>query len=109
MKLNESNKRKVLSIVKTAVFIALVFTLVITSAGSVNATSPKPTIVLVHGGWDNSTGWNAVVAKLQKSGFDVIAPANPLRSLASDAAYVSSVLDTIEAQSSSSVIPTAVQ
>jgi pimeloyl-ACP methyl ester carboxylesterase len=96
MKLNESNKRKVLSIVKTAVFIALVFTLVITSAGSVNATSPKPTIVLVHGGWDNSTGWNAVVAKLQKSGFDVIAPANPLRSLGSDAAYVSSVLDTIE-------------
>ena len=96
MKLNESKKRKVLSIVKTAVFIALVFTLVITSAGSVNATSPKPTIVLVHGGWDNSTGWNAVVAKLQKSGFDVIAPANPLRSLASDAAYVSSVLDTIE-------------
>jgi pimeloyl-ACP methyl ester carboxylesterase len=96
MKLNESNKRKVLSIVKTAVFIALVFTLVITSAGSVNATSPKPTIVLVHGGWDNSTGWNAVVAKLQKSGFDVIAPANPLRTLASDAAYVSSVLDTIE-------------
>jgi len=96
MKLNESKKRKVLSIVKTAVFIALVFTLVITSAGSVNATAPKPTIVLVHGGWDNSTGWNAVVAKLQKSGFDVIAPANPLRSLASDAAYVSSVLDTIE-------------
>ena len=96
MKLNQSNKSKVQSIVKTAVFFALVFTLVITSAGSVNATSPKPTIVLVHGGWDNSTGWNAVVAKLQKSGFDVIAPANPLRSLASDAAYVSSVLDTIE-------------
>ena len=96
MKLNQSNKSKVQSIVKTAVFFALVFTLVITSAGSVNATSPKPTIVLVHGGWDNSTGWNAVVAELQKRGFDVIAPANPLRSLASDAAYVSSVLDTIE-------------
>jgi hypothetical protein len=54
MKLNESNKSKVLSMVKTAVFFALVFTLVITSAGSVNATSPKPSIVLVHGGWDNS-------------------------------------------------------
>ena len=58
--------------------------------------SNKPTIVLVHGGWDNSTGWNAVVAKLQKRGFDVIAPANPLRDLASDSAYVSSVLNTIE-------------
>jgi len=96
MKLNESNKSKVLSMVKTAVFFALVFTFVITSVGSVGADANKPTIVLIHGGWDNSTGWNAVIAKLQKSGFDVIAPANPLRSLASDAAYVSSVLDTIE-------------
>ena len=60
------------------------------------ASSPKPTIVLVHGGWDNSSGWNAVVEKLQRRGYPVIAPANPLRGLASDAAYVSSVLDTIE-------------
>ena len=102
MKLNESNKSKVLSMVKTAVIFVLVFTFVITSVGSVGAyasagnDSSKPTIVLVHGGWDNSTGWNAVVAKLQKRGFDVIAPANPLRELASDSAYVSSVLDTIE-------------
>ena len=59
-------------------------------------TGSKPTVVLVHGGWDNSTGWNAVVANLQKRGFDVIAPANPLRDLASDSAYISSVLDTIE-------------
>jgi pimeloyl-ACP methyl ester carboxylesterase len=55
----------------------------------------KPTIVLVHGGWDNSSGWNAVVTQLQDRGFPVIAPANPLRDLASDSAYVSSVLDTI--------------
>ena len=59
-------------------------------------TGSKPTVVLVHGGWDNSTGWNAVVAKLQERGYDVIAPANPLRDLASDSAYISSVLDTIE-------------
>jgi pimeloyl-ACP methyl ester carboxylesterase len=96
MKLNESNKSKVLSIVKTAVFFALVFTFVITSVGSVGADANKPTIVLVHGGWDNSTGWNAVIGELQKRGFEVIAPANPLRDLAFDSAYVSSVLDTIE-------------
>jgi pimeloyl-ACP methyl ester carboxylesterase len=59
-------------------------------------TGSKPTVVLVHGGWDNSTSWNAVVAELQERGFDVIAPANPLRDLASDSAYISSVLDTIE-------------
>src|SRR6266508_4210210 len=102
MQSNNSNRRKILSLVKSAVIFALVFTLVITSAGSVGAyasdgnNSNKPTIVLVHGGWDNSTGWNAVVAKLQSRGFDVIAPANPLRDLASDSAYVSSVLNTIE-------------
>jgi pimeloyl-ACP methyl ester carboxylesterase len=58
--------------------------------------APKPTVVLVHGGWDNSTGWNAVVEQLQRRGYPVIAPANPLRGLASDAEYVSSILDTIE-------------
>jgi pimeloyl-ACP methyl ester carboxylesterase len=71
----------------------------VATAGSSAAASPhgpKPTIVLVHGGWDNSTGWNAVVEKLQQRGYPVIAPANPLRDLASDSAYVSSVLDTIQ-------------
>jgi pimeloyl-ACP methyl ester carboxylesterase len=55
----------------------------------------KPTIVLVHGGWDNSSGWNAVIDKLQDRGYPVIAPANPLRDLASDSAYIHSVLQTI--------------
>ncbi len=63
---------------------------------STTGTDSQPTVVLVHGGWDNSTGWNAVVGKLQTRGFDVIAPANPLRDVASDSAYISSVLDTIE-------------
>ena len=65
------------------------------TAGHRNNT-PKPTVVLVHGGWDNSTGWNAVIERLQRSGYPVIAPANPQRGLAHDAEYVSSVLDTIE-------------
>src|SRR5260221_6379031 len=65
-------------------------------SGQRKPDAPKPTIVLVHGGWDNSSGWNAVIEKLQRRGYLVIAPANPLRSLASDSAYVSSVLDTIQ-------------
>lgn len=56
----------------------------------------KPTIVFVHGGWADSSGWNDQIAELQQLGFPVIAPANPLRSLASDSEYVSSVLSTIE-------------
>ena len=65
-------------------------------SGRLTSNSPKPTVVLVHGGWDNSTGWNAAVQKLQDRGFPVIAPANPLRDLASDAAYIHSVLETIQ-------------
>jgi pimeloyl-ACP methyl ester carboxylesterase len=36
------------------------------------------------------------VASLTRRGYSVIAPANPLRSLVTDSAYVSSVLSTIE-------------
>lgn len=55
-----------------------------------------PTIVLVHGAWDNSSGWDDVVEQLQARGYPVLAAANPLRDVASDAAYVSSILNTIE-------------
>ena len=56
----------------------------------------KPTVVLVHGGWADSSGWNDEIAALQRKGYPVIAPANPLRGLSSDADYVRSVLQTIE-------------
>ena len=56
---------------------------------------PKPTIVLVHGAFADASGWDGVTKRLQRAGYDVIAPANPLRGLASDAAYIRSVLDTI--------------
>lgn len=59
------------------------------------ATSTKPTVVLVHGGWADSSGWNDEIAALQKKGYPVIAPANPLRGLTSDADYIRSVLQTI--------------
>ena len=58
--------------------------------------SAEPTIVLVHGGWADSSGWNQQIARLQRRGYPVIAPANPLRGLTSDADYIRSVLLTIE-------------
>ena len=53
---------------------------------------PKPTIVLVHGAWADASGWSAVIERLQRQGYRVIAPANPLRSLDGDSAYLASVL-----------------
>jgi pimeloyl-ACP methyl ester carboxylesterase len=55
----------------------------------------KPTIVLVHGAFADSSGWNDVVSKLQARGYVVTAVANPLRSVKSDAEYLQSALKAI--------------
>jgi pimeloyl-ACP methyl ester carboxylesterase len=62
------------------------------SAAAAKEPTPKPTIVLVHGAWADSTGWSGVIKRLDKDGYDVLAPATPLRSLSGDAAYVASFL-----------------
>ncbi|MFC8429480.1 alpha/beta fold hydrolase [Streptomyces sp. NPDC057253] len=67
------------------------------NAGTASATpsAPKPTVVLVHGAFADSSSWDGVTSRLQRRGYPVIGVANPLRGLAGDSAYVSSVLDTI--------------
>ncbi|MFD7293662.1 alpha/beta fold hydrolase [Streptomyces sp. NPDC059897] len=65
------------------------------TAGTGKGNGGRPTVVLVHGVFADASGWNAVTSRLLRAGFPVIAPANPLRDLASDAAYVRSVIDTI--------------
>lgn len=52
----------------------------------------SPTIALVHGAFAESASWNGVVEQLQRQGHDVVAVANPLRSVSGDAAYVRDVL-----------------
>lgn len=56
----------------------------------------KPTVVLVHGAFADASGWNAVAEELTDHGYKVIAPANPLRGLVSDSAYIASVLKSVE-------------
>ena len=52
-----------------------------------------PTVVLVHGAFAESASWGAVVEQLQSRRLLVVAAANPLRSVAGDAAYVRDVID----------------
>jgi len=51
-----------------------------------------PTVVLVHGAFADASSWNGVVELLQAKGLTVTAPANPLRGIAFDSAYIASVL-----------------
>ena len=55
----------------------------------------KPTIVLVHGGYADSSCWNDVIARLQRDGYTTIAGSNPLRGIPTDAPYIGSLLDSI--------------
>ncbi|MEO5875939.1 MAG: alpha/beta fold hydrolase [Streptosporangiaceae bacterium] len=57
---------------------------------------PKPTIVLVHGAFADSSGWNAEIADLRHRGYPVLAASNELRGLTGDADYVRSILKTVK-------------
>ena len=56
----------------------------------------KPTIVLVHGAFAESASWDKVIDSLAGAGHPVIAAANPLRSVAADAAAVGDLLRAVD-------------
>jgi pimeloyl-ACP methyl ester carboxylesterase len=58
--------------------------------------STTPTVLLVHGAFADAGSWSGVITELQNHGIPVIAPPNPLRGLASDAAYIASVASQID-------------
>lgn len=67
------------------------------AGGSTGETrNEKPTIVLVHGAFADASSWSGVVERLQKNGYDVIAPANPLRGIPQDSTYLASLLKSIK-------------
>src|SRR5918994_6957319 len=57
--------------------------------------SGQPTVVLLHGAWADGSSWNDVIERLQAQGVQVTAPANPLRGISIDSAYIGSLLDQI--------------
>jgi pimeloyl-ACP methyl ester carboxylesterase len=50
-------------------------------------------VVLVHGAFADASSWNGVIERLQAKGVVVKAPANPLRGIAADSAYIASVFE----------------
>jgi pimeloyl-ACP methyl ester carboxylesterase len=65
------------------------------SGGPTTASGPKPSIVLVHGAWADSSSWDAVVSQLQHDGYTVYVPPNPLLGITYDSAFIRDFLDTI--------------
>ena len=53
----------------------------------------SPTVVLVHGAFADASSWNGVIERLQAKGLNVTAPANPLRGISIDSAYIAGVFE----------------
>jgi pimeloyl-ACP methyl ester carboxylesterase len=60
-----------------------------------STAATKPTIVLVHGGYADSSCWNATIQELQQEGYTTVCGSNPLRGIPTDAPYIGSLLDFI--------------
>ncbi|WP_040790736.1 alpha/beta fold hydrolase [Nocardia paucivorans] len=66
------------------------------AAPAAGAAPQPPTVVLVHGAYADPTSWDGVAEQLRADGYRVVAPDNPLRGPAHDAAAVERVLADID-------------
>lgn len=57
-------------------------------------TATQPTVVIVHGAWTDASSFGGVQQLLTQSGYNVLEFANPLRSLAGDADYLATFLES---------------
>jgi pimeloyl-ACP methyl ester carboxylesterase len=55
-------------------------------------------IVLVHGGFVDGSGWAGVYNLLKKKGYNVVIAQNPTKSLADDVAITKSAIDTLDGE-----------
>ena len=80
---------------KTAKKIAIATAAALSLMSAAQAAN-KPTIVLVHGAFADSSSWDGVAGKLLAQGYPVVSAANPLRSVKGDAAVVSGIVKGIQ-------------
>ncbi len=91
--------RRIRSLIATgSAVLALAVATPLAAAASDRSGGPtgRPTIVLVHGAFADSSSWAAEIGALKQKKYPVVAVSNPLRGVAADTAYLQSVLATID-------------
>jgi pimeloyl-ACP methyl ester carboxylesterase len=88
---------RAMTITSVAAIAVLLFTVsqIASAHTAARASGPKPTIVLEHGAWADSGSWEAVIARLQRDGYKVYAPPNPLQGLTYDSGFLADFLHSI--------------
>jgi len=80
---------------RLAAALATAATVLTLGASASASAATRPTVVLVHGAWADGSSWSGKVTRLRHAGYAVDVPANPLRGLASDTAYLASYLKSV--------------
>lgn len=85
----------------TVLAIAAVLAGALTTATPATAqpVGEKPTIVLVHGAWADTSSWDGEVSALRQQGYDARAIANPVENLTTDSESVAAFLKTLRTPS----------
>jgi pimeloyl-ACP methyl ester carboxylesterase len=60
------------------------------------STHDKTNVILAHGAWADGSSWSAVIPRLQKRGFNVLAAPLPLTSLGDDIAALERAIERTE-------------
>ena len=83
------------SLIKLSAFLGAVGAATLGMVASTQAANgaDKPTVVLVHGAFDDGSGWNDIIPTLHAKGLKVVSVQNPLSSLADDVAATRRALD----------------
>jgi pimeloyl-ACP methyl ester carboxylesterase len=63
------------------------------AGGGGASADTRPTILLVHGGFADGSGWDGVYARLRKDGYKVTVVQNPTTSLSDDVAFTRRAID----------------
>src|SRR6185436_19722507 len=63
------------------------------SAGGSSSVEARPTILLIHGGFVDGSGWEGVYKRLRKDGYNVTIVQNPTTSLNDDVAFTRRAID----------------
>lgn len=88
-------KTRTLAVLLVAALVAILGSEAGARTPSETKQAVRPTVVLVHGAWADGSSWGNVTGDLQRDGYTVAAPPNPLRGLAADSASIAAYLSTI--------------
>ncbi|GGL35777.1 alpha/beta fold hydrolase [Nocardia jinanensis] len=85
----------IIRMLRTALLTVIIAIVALAAVAMPASAAPRPTVVLVHGAFADPTSWDRVAAQLRGQGYRVLAPENPLRGPAHDAAAIQRTLDTV--------------